>query len=311
MYNRAELIKETLNSILSQSYQNWECIVVDDGSTDSTKETVEMYIKKDDRVQFFNRPKEKPKGANSCRNFGFEKSTGSLIQWFDSDDLMTESFLKLKVEAIGKENYDYVISKTEDFEHPNPAISLGINSRYYKFDEYDLNHSNYVYQKINWLTPDFLIRRAAIKDIFYNEKLSSGQEYNFLCKLTAKTTNAIFVDEVLSHRRIHADSIKGQLVQDKRQYLSHRAIIDFENWQDLKEISSSEILNYLFRKSVENSMNTTIPFKKDNIVLLAKEIKTRYGIYTALLYLSFQFIGRNFNKGHFLRKKFLREWKKG
>ena len=68
-YNRAHLIAETLDSIIAQTYTNWECIVVDDGSTDPTDELMETYCKKDSRFQYYHRPKNRPKGANACRNY--------------------------------------------------------------------------------------------------------------------------------------------------------------------------------------------------------------------------------------------------
>ena len=55
-YNRAHLIGETLDSILVQTYPNWECIVVDDGSTDTTADVMREYIKKDNRFQYHQRP---------------------------------------------------------------------------------------------------------------------------------------------------------------------------------------------------------------------------------------------------------------
>ena len=78
-YNRCHLIGQTLDSIISQSYKNWECIVVDDGSTDYTDELIEFYCRKDFRIRYFRRPKNRLKGANACRNYGWSKSSGRVI----------------------------------------------------------------------------------------------------------------------------------------------------------------------------------------------------------------------------------------
>ena len=96
-YNRANLILETLNSVKLQSYQNWECIIVDDGSTDTSEEVITAFCRMDERFKYYKRPENKPKGANSCRNLGFEYSKGDLINWFDSDDVMFEDFLEKKI----------------------------------------------------------------------------------------------------------------------------------------------------------------------------------------------------------------------
>ena len=69
-YNRAHLIGETLDSVLAQTYQNWECIIVDDGSSDSTDSLIATYKTIDVRFQYLHRTPEKIKGANACRNIG-------------------------------------------------------------------------------------------------------------------------------------------------------------------------------------------------------------------------------------------------
>ncbi|WP_372938266.1 glycosyltransferase family 2 protein, partial [Seonamhaeicola sp.] len=78
-YNRAHLIGETLDSVLAQTYTHWECIVVDDGSSDHTSQVVATYCKNDARFQYHQRPLDRPKGANACRNYGFELSKGEYI----------------------------------------------------------------------------------------------------------------------------------------------------------------------------------------------------------------------------------------
>ena len=66
-YNTEKFIRSTIESAQNQTYTNWECIVVDDGSTDNTCQVVSDYISKDNRFQFYNRPKDLLKGPNSCR----------------------------------------------------------------------------------------------------------------------------------------------------------------------------------------------------------------------------------------------------
>ena len=86
--------------VLQQTYKNWECIVVDDGSKDHTKELVEFYIKKDNRIKFYQRPHNRLAGGNAARNYGFEVSQGDFIQWFDSDNIMLPKKLELKLNCI-------------------------------------------------------------------------------------------------------------------------------------------------------------------------------------------------------------------
>src|SRR5690606_480254 len=176
-YNRANLIGETLDSIIAQSCTQWECLVVDDGSTDATNIVIAEYAQKDKRIKLFKRPDTKPKGANACRNIGLQEAQGDYVVFFDSDDLMSENHLEVKANAIQKFNCDYVITKTQYFNYSNESIE-----RNYQFDKFAITPFNYVTQKINWLTYDILIKKSLAKSICFNENLQSGQEYNYFSK---------------------------------------------------------------------------------------------------------------------------------
>lgn len=110
-FNRLNLIKTTLNSVLDQSYLNWECIVIDDGSTDGTQDVIKQYVKKDDRFVFFQRYRN-PKGAPTCRNIGaLEKAKGDFILFLDSDDLLSQDSLQKRIEQINQNpNLDFWVS---------------------------------------------------------------------------------------------------------------------------------------------------------------------------------------------------------
>jgi glycosyltransferase involved in cell wall biosynthesis len=116
-YNRASIITETLDSILAQNYPNWECIIIDDGSNDNTKEVVNSYVVKDSRFNFFIRPNNYKPGSCGARNYGLTLAKGELIQQFDSDDLMHKDLISEKV-AIFNTNPDIqsVISRLTFFE---------------------------------------------------------------------------------------------------------------------------------------------------------------------------------------------------
>lgn len=99
-YNRAHLIGETLDSVLAQTYQNWECIVVDDGSSDITDEVVGSYVKKDSRFKYYHRPDEHLPGGNGARNYGFKMSKGEYVNWLDSDDLFAKDKIEKQLQTL-------------------------------------------------------------------------------------------------------------------------------------------------------------------------------------------------------------------
>jgi glycosyltransferase involved in cell wall biosynthesis len=98
-FNYGHLIEETLNSIICQSFENWECIIVDNGSTDNTKEIVSNWISKDSRFKFI---KIEHTTTSSCRNKGLSASRGKFLQFVDADDQISEGKLKNQLELFNK-----------------------------------------------------------------------------------------------------------------------------------------------------------------------------------------------------------------
>src|SRR5690606_5297620 len=109
-FNRALLLKRCISSVIDQTYQNWELIVVDDGSTDGTSDLLEMYISSDKRVKYFKRPNNRKKGANSCRNIGIKKSNGQYIAFLDSDDEWRDRRLEYAIKFINQSHASAIFS---------------------------------------------------------------------------------------------------------------------------------------------------------------------------------------------------------
>jgi len=93
LYNRVTLVEETVNSVLLQTYANFELIIVDDGSNDGSLILAKSLAEQDERITVYSRPKELPRGANSCRNYGLKKSKGDYFIIFDSDCIIPKEYL--------------------------------------------------------------------------------------------------------------------------------------------------------------------------------------------------------------------------
>lgn len=296
-YNRAHLISETLDSILDQTYQNWECVITDDGSTDNSHELIQEYVNRDSRFKLFIRPASRLKGANACRNIGLENAHGEYIVFFDSDDLMTADHLEVKVEAIQKFNCDYVITKTQSFNYSNDGIN-----KYYQFDKFLITPYNYVTQKINWLTYDICLKNSVAKSISFNENLQSGQEYNYFSKLVHISTNGKFIDKVVTLRRYHDDSIRNQLKANDTLNDSFFKV-NWYNYLDLKFIAEKNVINYFMDKCIDFSYEMKcIPISTK--FKFIKEVFINYGIKG--FYFIFMIVNlKLFNKGYYFRHRLL------
>lgn len=123
-YNKGFLIEETLTSVLNQEYVEWECILVDDQSTDNSIEIIQSFLKKENRFSLYVRSNDRAKGPSSCRNIGIEKAIGDYIIFLDSDDLLVDFCLKTRIETF-EINYDcdFLVFQMERFvKNPSPCI---------------------------------------------------------------------------------------------------------------------------------------------------------------------------------------------
>lgn len=294
-YNRAHLIGETLDSIIAQTYTHWECIVVDDGSTDATSSLMNAYIAKDKRFKYHHRPKDRLPGGNAARNYGFELSKGDFIQWFDSDDIMVAEKLELKVTILIKKNVDFVISQTNYFNKEN-AVHYP-----YNFKEEQINFLTYSTSHISWFTPDIFIKREIASKISFNEYLKAGQEYNFSCKLLLETNSCKKIDKVLTLRRFHLNSIGRKRQLNKKHYT--QTVFDL-HWNNLLELKQKYAIPLDFEKySLLKCMKSYIDngdIKIEN--KFHKVIFDFYGIKGIYFYLAL--ISNNlFKRYHFFYKK--------
>lgn len=98
-FNREDLVAETLDSVIAQTWPHWEMLVVDDGSTDRTKEIVASYAARDSRIRLLDRTWQ-PKGACSCRNEGVSMARGDYVMFLDTDDLIDPWCLDQRVAAM-------------------------------------------------------------------------------------------------------------------------------------------------------------------------------------------------------------------
>ena len=98
-YNNVDYIRPFIDSVLIQSYTNWELLIVDDGSTNESPDIINAYVQTDKRIHLFVRDRL-PKGACTCRNIGMEKASGQYLCFFDSDDLLPEYCIETRVHEI-------------------------------------------------------------------------------------------------------------------------------------------------------------------------------------------------------------------
>lgn len=269
-FNRAHLIVDTIESILAQTYIDWECLVIDDGSSDGTEQVVENYVKRDSRFRYYKRPDDRPKGANACRNYGFELSQGDFINWFDDDDLMHKDKLSIQVTSLLKSEFNFSVCQTLVFENSIQKI-IGLRSEeIYSNDVF----YDYLTQNIVWMTPSALWRKSFLMtmDYLFNENLKAAQEWEFHCRVLLKNKAYDVINQPFVYIRRHQNSISyndNRKVRVFNYFLARLFIFDLvRNQDDLNDVSVY-LKNYLL--------------KHLKSILRTRDVKEIYKIYSCLL----------------------------
>lgn len=176
-FNRAHLINETLDSVLAQTYNNWECVVIDDGSTDNTHLVVGKYMMNDSRIKYYKRPIDRMPGGNEARNYGFEICKGTYVNWFDDDDVMLPNFLEEMVDEF-EDGIDLVINSVSYW---NPKASdtrlniLKIRTTLYQ---------DYLCWNFGIITNSIFFRkRFLLRKKLFSNRIHRGQETEFFLRI--------------------------------------------------------------------------------------------------------------------------------
>lgn len=179
-YNAANVISQTIDSVISQTYTNWEMIIVDDCSTDGSAKVIQHYIQQDKRIKYFKT--DFPSGSPALpRNIGIRNVQGDYIAFLDSDDLWLPDKLEEQVTFLEENHYDFVYSNYEkinwDGKRANRIVYVRSCSSYW-----DTLESC----EIPCLT--VLMRKTLIKDVYF--KSIPKEDYAFWLEILRRGVNA-------------------------------------------------------------------------------------------------------------------------
>lgn len=205
-YNRAHIISETLDSIIAQTYTDWECIIVDDGSADNTSEVIDEYLKKDDRFQYYHRPEATLKGPSACRNFGFEKAKGEYVNWLDSDDLYFPNALSTWVKQFGDKT-DAVVAKLKKIDFKSGTI-ISENTIFS-----DNLIEDYFTGKVAFYVCGPLWRKSFLNQQveLFDESIRNLDDWDFNMRMLYRNPNIVYINLPLIQYRFHDHSLAKEI----------------------------------------------------------------------------------------------------
>jgi glycosyltransferase involved in cell wall biosynthesis len=277
-YNRSNVVNRAIDSIIKQTYDSWEILIVDDGSTDNTKDIVEKYLK-NNKISYFYKNNG---GVSSARNFGIKKANGEYIAFLDSDDEFEEEKLDIQLKEMKKNNVVCSISNSVEIQMSGKKLPLKYTESFIFDREFFLDN------EIRASASSFMIKND--KTILFNEKLLTNEDVDFLLKYLIND-KILFASTSIVRRYKYLDNVRLS-VNPKAKIIGNRERIElFKNNEykisedfNLKYISSSN-LNLGFWYLFEGQFTEGRTFIKKGLSSNQK-LKNKI-MYNILYYISF------------------------
>ena len=189
VYNAEKYLRQCLDSVVAQSYTNWECLLVDDGSKDLSCSICDEYELKDQRFKAIHKQNQ---GVSHSRNYGIEHATGDWITFLDSDDYISESYLS---DFILSGNYDLISCGQQNFGFSTNSIcwveKKAIDVKRIPRDF--INQKKHPANNRYLFCWGHLFRSAIIKDanLRFDEYLRVGEDTNFVLEYVSRCSTIV------------------------------------------------------------------------------------------------------------------------
>lgn len=198
-YNAEKYISDTIQSVINQTYTNWELIIVNDGSTDKSKQIIEQLSQNEPRIKYYEKLNS---GVSNTRNKGLEIANGDFITFLDADDVWEDTFLSKTTRLLS--NFDIVYARCCLINEHSKSINI------YLGGESNPSLDDFLEQRNNYNTnPSGIIYQKYVFDNFegFDKNLSNNADQDILIQLLAKGFSIGYEDEVLWKYRMHDNNM--------------------------------------------------------------------------------------------------------
>ena len=189
VYKVEKYLPECLNSVLAQTFQNWEAICVNDGSPDGCGKILAEYARKDDRIKVISQANQ---GVSVARNTALKAATGEYFCFLDSDDLLHPDFLKILLEALQKYDVKVIGADFQMFKEtytPAPVPSK-FCEKYYENPLFKYLSRKMKYNAMVW---GKLYHKSIFQGMFFEPDLSYGEDTHLSMKILSKIHEIVFL----------------------------------------------------------------------------------------------------------------------
>lgn len=261
-YNQAQYLDEALQSISDQTYSNWECIIVNDGSIDHTEKIALDWSKIDDRFIYI---KKENGGLSSARNSGIEIAKGDYLQFLDSDDVLNKTKIELSITQLKfqKNNEKDIVITNFSMFTDNPNISTipfcTLLPELFNFRSVLLKWESVFSIPIHC----GLFHINLFKDFRFPEELKAKEDWIMWLYLFQKGSNVCFIDKTLVYYRLHEKSMTNNpklMIENHTKAIVYiKDIVSETDYNDYLFLQLKQKIeeNVILRTTINNFQNST------------------------------------------------------
>lgn len=269
VYNSEKTLDRCIYSIISQSYKNFELIIINDASTDKSEEIIKKYLEKDSRIIFIN--SEINQGVSKSRNLGIEKAEGELLTFIDSDDFYEEDALKIMHDLILENNVDavrYSFYRIEEYKKSREIYDKTYEDKIIEkcnLDVFENDLLNNNLQAYLWL---LIIKTEKAKQVIFDENLAMMEDTLWYFNFIRKINNIYFSNKILYNYVVNINSASNS--RDKAMNNIQNMLYLQKKYETLFEEKQKQAYTSLLGVIIENI------FKIENSQINDKEKKNFY-----------------------------------
>lgn len=238
VYNVEKYIEKCLESIVKQSYKDFELLLINDGSTDNSTEVINKYLT--DKNLNWKLINKENGGLASARNFGINESKGEYISFIDSDDCLTEDFIENLLFLIKQDNYDFSFCNYKYVSEQ--TIEKDSNNETKEFNRNDLLIS-FLRRTVNFVVPSMMFNKDFLlnNNLFFDEKIRFSEDQPFIwnCILHSEKANYSYKKMYGYYLRESSIMTSSSLDKIKKSYEEYSKYITniFKPYKQLNAIS--------------------------------------------------------------------------
>jgi len=273
VYNQEKFIEETIQSVLDQTFANYEFLIVDDGSTDNSVELIRKYAQSDKRIVFWT---EVNKGKSMATNFLVDKAKGSWCAFLDADDIMLHQ--RLEVQVAFHQQYPEVDASSSNCFYINGEGSMFGTQRYKGLSS--IAAFNHTIKNEEFITCAFtglmVSTNAYRKSGGLRKQFEPCEDFEFFNRLTDRGFKLLIIQEVLMKYRIHSSAVtirEPLLIRDTITYVKYNTRMRREGKTEInfqQFLATQEELPAWVRFNRLRFQYSTIYFRNAGLAMLSK-----------------------------------------